>query len=226
MNAWKKACALLLSLALALSLSACAVRSADAPPEDGEWEEESPEPADILVQPRATPGTAGTEIRLSVEARGEELRYLWQFRRGDGEAWENCSGSGFDSPVYPLTMEPGYDGWQLRCRVFSRGAVVDTETVTLTLIEKPFIYTQPESLSAEAGETVGFWIEAGGGALKYQWYYRDGTADIWKPCRGDGYNKAEYLLTVKSYHDGYQYRCEVKNEEGRVFSSVATLRLR
>ena len=225
----KRIAALLLALAACCGLSGCGAAPAPTAEEEApksEWRlqyDREKVPAEITRQPRSKPGAVGTQVFLSVEAEGEKLVYQWQYRSGPDGEWKDCSRPGFDTPDYTVTLKSYHGGYQLRCRISNRGGEVYTEPVTLELLEEPFIAGEPESLTAKTGDSVSFSVLAGGGGLRYRWYYRKSVKGLWTPCSGEGHSSACYSLRVKDYHDGYQYRCEVSNDLGRVYTQVVTL---
>ncbi|MBR5343547.1 MAG: immunoglobulin domain-containing protein [Oscillospiraceae bacterium] len=90
----------------------------------------------------------------------------------------------------------------------------------LILYHKPVISTQPTSVTASAGSTAAFTVQADG-AKSFQWYYRKTPTGAWNKCT----NGTDATLTVeaKTYRNGYQYRCRVSNPGGYKYSSAATL---
>ncbi len=95
--------------------------------------------------------------------------------------------------------------------------------MTLTVVTKPTITTQPASKTVSAGTTVKFTVKASGGALKYQWYYRTSSSGSWTKCTGTGAATATLTVEAKAFRNGYQYRCRVSNAAGYKYSSAATL---
>ena len=91
--------------------------------------------------------------------------------------------------------------------------------------EKPTISKQPKSVKARAGKAVTFTVEARGEGLSYQWYYRTSAAAKWKKIKENA-RSSSYTLTVDAAIDGYQYRCLVKNEAGKVVSRIAKLKVK
>ena len=61
------------------------------------------------------------------------------------------------------------------------------------------------------------------GAKSYQWYYRTSATDTWKAVSVASGKTANYSLTAAVKHDGYQYRCLVKNAVSSVYSKTVTL---
>ncbi len=66
-------------------------------------------------------------------------------------------------------------------------------------------------------------MKATGGSLTYQWYYRTGSGGEWKAVSAASGKTATYTLTTAARHNGYQYRCLVKNAAGKVYSSIVKL---
>ena len=81
---------------------------------------------------------------------------------------------------------------------------------------KPTITTQPKDVSVTAGSTATFKITASG-ASGYQWYYQKPGDATWNTVKNNG--------TAAMRHNGYKYRCQLKNTTGSVYTSVVTLRV-
>ena len=113
------------------------------------------------------------------------------------------------------------DGCQYRCVVTNEAGSVISDVATLTVIRKPSISAQPESVTAALGESVSFSVIASGENLSYQWQYKKVGQSDWTDWAG----KTTASLTVKgtSTNNGCQYRCVVSNDMGSVPSAVATL---
>lgn len=96
-------------------------------------------------------------------------------------------------------------------------------TLHALAIQKPEITGQPASLKVNASEKASFTVEATGDYLQYQWYYRAKPTDSWAAVSASSGKTATYTLTAAVRHNGYQYRCEVKNELGQLFTEAVTL---
>ena len=96
-------------------------------------------------------------------------------------------------------------------------------TIPSTTIAAPEIVTQPTDVTVPEGSTATFTVKATGESLDYQWYYRIPGSTEWKAVTAASGKTANYSLTVAARHDGYQYRCEVSNAGGSVFTEIATL---
>ena len=87
---------------------------------------------------------------------------------------------------------------------------------------KPVVTAQPQSLTKAVGETATFRVTATG-AESYQWQYRTSPEGSWNNVTLASGKTANYKLTVKAKHDGYQYRCAVTNANGTTYSDIVTL---
>ena len=87
--------------------------------------------------------------------------------------------------------------------------------------QKPAVTKSPVSQSVSDGDSVTFAITASGEDLEYQWFRRLGdtgeTELIWDATA------ASYPFTAHVEDDGYQYWCEVSNEDGDATSDIAQL---
>ena len=102
----------------------------------------------------------------------------------------------------------------------SAGSVY-TNTVTLTVKSKPTITTQPKNVTVNAGATATFKVVASG-ATSYQWWYRKTASSSWISVKNNG-TSATYNLVTIAANNGYQFRCEAKNDEGTAVSNTVTL---
>ena len=88
--------------------------------------------------------------------------------------------------------------------------------------EKPSVTTQPKKKTAFPGDTVSF-MAAANTYVEYQWYFRKDADSAWTKCSGDSATTDTLEITVKSYYNGYQYRCKMTNPLGTVYSYYASL---
>jgi hypothetical protein len=88
--------------------------------------------------------------------------------------------------------------------------------------QQPAITAQPTDLTVAAGSTATFKVTATG-ATSYQWYYRKSASDSWTAVSAASGKTATYSLTAEARHNGYQYRCLVKNASGEVYTNTVTL---
>ena len=86
----------------------------------------------------------------------------------------------------------------------------------------PKITKQPQNQTVSAGQKATFKVTASGDGLKYQWYYLKPGETAWTKVSTNG-TSATYSLTAAARHNGYSYRCTVKNAAGSVDSDIATL---
>ena len=84
--------------------------------------------------------------------------------------------------------------------------------------------TEPEDVSAEAGENVSLHIEANLEDVYYQWQWsKDGTT--WKDCSSAGHDTDTFGFVMKETLDGRYYRCLVFDDNDEVISKSARISL-
>ena len=173
----------------------------------------------IKTQPQSVKVAEGKTATFKVVASGA-TSYQWYYRKTSSSAWTAVSNNG-TSATYTLTTEARHNGYQYRCLVKNSARSVFTNIVTLTVNCKPVITTQPANAKVNEGKTATFKVVASG-ATSYQWYYRKTSSSEWTAVSNNG-TSATYTLTTAARHNGYQYRCLVKNSVGSVFSNIVTL---
>ena len=176
----------------------------------------------ITNQPKGVTTAPGLTVSFSVKASGDQLSYQWQFRPTSADGWSNCSASSARTEYFTVTAESYRNGYQYRCKVSNSVGTVISDIVTLTVIGKPTITTQPSNKSAVTGATVTFTVAASN-ATSYQWQFRPSSADGWSNSSASSAKTASFTVTAESYRNGYQYRCKVSNANGTVYSNAATL---
>ncbi len=176
----------------------------------------------ITTQPKNQTVAAGEKATFTVKATGGSLSYQWWYRTSSTGTWTKVKNNG-TSAKYTLTTAERHNGYQYRCRVSNAAGSVYSGIRTLTVVTKPAITTQPKNQTVAAGEKATFTVKATGGSLTYQWYYRTGSGGEWKAVSAASGKTATYTLTTAARHNGYQYRCLVKNAAGKVYSSIVKL---
>ncbi|MBO4289268.1 MAG: leucine-rich repeat protein [Lachnospiraceae bacterium] len=86
----------------------------------------------------------------------------------------------------------------------------------------PVISAQPQDVLAAAGEEVAFSVTASGEGLSRQWYCSADGGTSWEAVAENG-TDADLIFTADVQQNGYQFRCEVRNEEGAVMTDPAVL---
>lgn len=177
----------------------------------------------IQAQPRGQNVVVGGTAAFSISASGEELRYQWYYRTSDNGVWNKCTGTGADTETYSVKAESYRNGYEYRCVVKNAGGSATSYSAMLAVITNPKLKLQPSSVTAPVGKSVQFSVSGSGGSLCYQWYYRSSSSSSWQKCTGTGCTGSVYSVTVKSYRNGYQYRCKLSNAAGVSYSAAATL---
>ncbi|MBR4656284.1 MAG: InlB B-repeat-containing protein [Oscillospiraceae bacterium] len=174
------------------------------------------DPVTITKQPVSVAAKAGTYVKFSLEAKGSNLRYQWQYWNGEG--WSN-TGDDWNSSTDTMSFQtwPEGNGLCFRCVVWNAENGEDwaaSDTVGLTVVpEDPVTITrQPVSVKAKSGTYATYRIEATGANLRYQWQYWNGQG--WSNT-GDDWNSATDTMSFRTWDggNGLCFRCVVWNAE-------------
>ena len=173
----------------------------------------------ITTQPTNQTVNEGANVTFKVVASNAES-YQWHYQKPNDSTWYAVSNNG-TSATYSLTTAARHNGYKYRVKVSNSAGYVWSNTVTLTVNLKPVITGQPSNVSTVVGKTVTFKVTATG-ATSYQWYYQKPGETTWIAVTNNG-TSATYTLTTAARHNGYKYKCEVKNAVGSVYSNIVTL---
>lgn len=174
----------------------------------------------ITTQPVSISVAEGTTATFSVSADGNDLHFQWQANQNG--TWYNIGGA--TSNTYSISATSSANGNKYRCIVSNAaGSVYSTEAslfvVSDETIKTPVVISNPRSVTEAEGLQVSFKVVATGGSLSYQWQVK--RNNTWYPVSG----ATSQILSVRAATDtnGNQYRCQVSNAAGIVYSSIATL---
>ncbi len=176
-------------------------------------------PPEITAQPKAAFAKAGGAAVFTVAATGEPLMYQWYYQAPGSAEWLRVP-SGTRATL-SVTAAKEINGQKYFCRVSNGVGSKDSDVVTLTIVVKPKITTQPKAVSVKAGKTATFKLKASGGGLSYQWYYQKPGSSKW--VKVSKATKATYSFKAAKNKNGYKYRCVVKNAAGKVTSKAVKL---
>ncbi|MBO4289386.1 MAG: immunoglobulin domain-containing protein [Lachnospiraceae bacterium] len=101
-------------------------------------------------------------------------------------------------------------------------SILEIDKAVKVAYAKPAVKTQPKAQTVKSGAKVTFKVTAKGGGLSYQWYYKK-PGGSWTMVSSAAGKKAAYAFTAAARHYGYQYRCNVSNAAGSVYSKAAKL---
>ena len=181
----------------------------------------------IQNQPTSQTATTGDKATFKVVASGSDLTYQWQYKTSAGK-WANITSSiytGVKTATMKVNATSGRDGMQYRCKITNSAGTVYSKTVTLTVISKPTITTQPTNKSVNDGSKATFKVVADGYDLAYQWQYKT-SAGKWASITSSKYtgtDTATMKVPATLSRDGLQFRCKITNSAGTVYSNVVKL---
>ena len=167
----------------------------------------------ITKQPKATTVPVGGQANFTIAATGTgTISYQWQTKSPNG-SWKNSSSASAKKAKFTITAQTGHNGFQVRCVVKDSKESKTSEAVTLSV--RPGIISQTEALTVIEGDSATFSVEAEGvGPLSYQWQTRNPNGD-WKNSTSASAKRADFTLTVRMGHNGYQFRCVITDANGK-----------
>ena len=181
----------------------------------------SAESLQIVTEPEDISAAVGENVSLHVEAN-MEADFQWQWSR-DGKTWKDCMSEGNDTDTFSFEMKDTLNGRHYRCVVMSGSEqLISEEAVVRVAAEALRITSQPDDMTAAAGQTVSFHVEANKAGVTYKWQWRaNGTT--WKDCKSTGFNTDTLSFEMRDTYDGRQYRCIITSGSEQVTSREAAV---
>ena len=170
-------------------------------------------PKDIAVK-------TGAKATFSVDVSGISVSYQWEYYDENNEEWTEISGQTASSIT--VTAKADMDGRRYRVCVSNPVGFYYTVDAKLTVVSDPPVITKnPASVVVALNGTATFSVQATGKALSYEWQYSTDDGNTWNTWKNRTGSSAS--TTVMAGHNGYLYRCVVKNPAGEKRSSTAML---
>jgi len=183
-----------------------------------------PATAKILNQPMDAGGEAGVMVSFQVKATGTGLKYQWQYKGVNNDAWYDSGMAGATTDTLQVMVTASRDGQKYRCRITDdSGRSITSTEVTLRMGAAAVITAQPENQSGTSGEQAVFTVTATGENLQYQWQYSNNDGVSWDNSSATGNQTPSLTVAMAPHRNGQQYRCVITNEYGSVISKAAVL---
>ncbi len=170
----------------------------------------------ITSQPSGQTVRLGDSVTLSLKASGVGLNYQWYFKKAGAASFSQWTGRTRASET--VTPNVSWDGIQLYCVVKDySGKTVQSDTVSITVMQDLTITRQPVSQTVNPGTAVTISLKAQGNSVTYQWYYKKSGADLWSIWNGRTH--ASETVTPNNTWNGIQLYCKVKDGSGKTIDS-------
>ena len=183
-----------------------------------------PDPLEIIGQPQDVSALAGQQVTLHVEANISEVTYQWQWS-SNGTTWKNCTSAGCNTDTFSFLMKDSLAGRKYRCIVSTADESVTSDEAEISIAESQSlleITSQPQDVSALAGQQVTLHVEANISEVTYQWQWSS-NGTTWKNCSSAGYNTDTFSFLMKEALAGRKYRCIVSTADESVASDAAEI---
>ena len=176
-------------------------------------------PAKITKQPANAVAANGSQVKTTLTATGDGLKYEWYFKNAGSTTWSKSSLTGNS---YYVTAKSTTNGRQVYCKITDKyGTTVQSNTVTLYMGNPAKITKQPVNASAANGNQVKTTLTASGDGLKYEWFFKNAGSTTWSKSSLTGNS---YYVTAKSTTNGRQVYCKITDKYGTaVQSNTVTL---
>lgn len=172
---------------------------------------------EIISQPQDVWCEAGTAVAFTVEAKGEELEYQWEYSKDGENTWITPAVSSSRTATYKISPTANsMNGRAVRCIITDPyGNILISNTATLNIITRISIINQPQNIECEPGEAAVFTVSAEGKGLAYQWEYSKDGGATWITPAGSTAKTAAYTITptIKSM-SGRVVRCTITDTNG------------
>ena len=177
----------------------------------------------ITVQPTDKTVAVGATTSFAVTAQNA-TSYQWYYRKSATGTWLTVKEDDAKTTQITVMGTAANNGYQYRCKVMNDSGFVYTNTVNLTVVNKPTITTQPTDKTVVYGATAVFSVTAEN-ATSYQWYYRKSSTGTWLTVK-EADAKTAHITVASAGKNGYQYRCKVMNANGYVYTNTVTLKVK
>ncbi|MBO4837907.1 MAG: immunoglobulin domain-containing protein [Lachnospiraceae bacterium] len=183
----------------------------------------------IKTQPANVTAAKGSTAEISVTVKGGGLKFQWYYRTSASGTWKKVSTSNASTyqmitSVLQVPVTKTVHGYQYRCVITNKYGKATSKAATLLVKNGPVITKQPAAKTAYDGDTVSFTVTVTGTSPKYQWQYKTPSGS-WTNCtsKTTGYRSKTLKVKATEARDGYQYRCVISNDYGKVTSKAVKL---
>ncbi len=185
-------------------------------------------PPVIESQPEDQKVHVGDSAEFTFAVAGEKLTYKWSYRKTPTGKWTAVKSGGAKATL-TVVGKVANDGYQYKCVVTNADGKVTSNVVTLDVeYHLPEITVQPTvAKKVKKNAQVVLTVEAEDfyeEGLTYQWYYRKSSSAKWTKVKNG--TEATYTFKATTKLNGYQYKCDVGNKDGKVSSKVVTLKVK
>lgn len=166
----------------------------------------------------------GETAEFSVKAAGGsgEFEYRWYRSSDSGKTWAKSSYTGATTEKLSVTVKQNMIDYKFRCRVRDKGTNTDYYSDNMGFIQPSVVISQnPKDRKVKEGQDAAFAISATGTIKSYQWYRSKDNGQTWSKVYHPGYKTSNMTVPTKSYMSGYQFYCEVTDNNGKKYNSKA-----
>ncbi len=169
----------------------------------------------IVIQPKSVTVREEEAAVFRVKARGNGLKYQWQYSQDNGKTWKNSSIAAAKTEEYTIKAGKANCDQKFRCVITDENGIDEnSEIVGINLVSGPEITKQPESVTVREGEAAVFRVKARGNGLKYQWQYSQDNGKTWKNSSIAAAKTEEYTIKAGKANCDQKFRCVIMDIYG------------
>ena len=177
---------------------------------------------EITKQPESATVTTGTIAAFSVSAKGEGLKYLWQYMKKNEHSWTDWTTK--NKADITVAYEDSRNGMRLRCMITDKnGRTAYSDEAILKYEEAgPAITKQPESTCVAEGTLASFSVATSEKDVSYLWQYKKKGDKEWTDWTTK--TTADITVAYDQSRNEMLLRCKLTNGKGlTTFSNEVTL---
>ncbi len=165
----------------------------------------------LTAKPKNAAAPKNKTAKVTLTAYGDGLTYEWYYRNKGTLAFALTTT--FKSNSYSTAMNSTRNGRELFCLISDKyGNAIQTDIVTIYMGNPAKITKQPVNVSAFEGGRATITFTATGDGLKYKWYFKNTTMEVWNSTAT--FTGNQYYAPMDETRDGRQVYCVVTDKYG------------
>ena len=170
----------------------------------------------ITEQPSDVSLNYGNAFTVQVKAKGNGLSYQWYYKKSNQTSWSMRDGA--TGNYLSFTPDASWHNSQLYCKITdSKGNTVQSNTVKISFKDTVKITRQPSDITVKKDAYTSFSVNASGGDLTYQWYFKKPGQSDWE--KWNGQTSATLSFNAKTSYQGMMFYCAVTDRYGNTEKS-------
>lgn len=173
-------------------------------------------PAVLQTSPADFTGCPGEEANFTVDVKGNNLQYKWQFK--GVPLTDDLRVKGSDTRSIVISNLSSSDQGSYRCVITDGcGNIINSDAATLTVYEPLTLDSISKSDTVCEGQPVNLFVEVSGTNPTYQWFFNGLILSDGQEYKGTT-TASLNIQNVRKENSGY-YTCEITGSCGKITTS-------